>query len=74
MYYLLIVQNDSIPAVYKHETKEAVLAAFHQEMAYRHESRYSTVCAILDEKLSVIRQEEYHAPVPEPNAEPTEGE
>lgn len=72
MYYLLVTQNDSIPAVYSYETEEAVLAAFHQEMAYRHESRLSTICAILDNKLGIIRREEYHAPIQ--TAEPTEGE
>lgn len=72
MYYFLTIQNDSIPAIYKYETEEAVLAAFHQELAYRHESRFSTVCAILDDKLGIIRREEYHAPVQTP--EPTEGE
>lgn len=72
MYYLLIIQNDQIPAIYKHETEESVLAAFHQELAYRHESRFHTVCAILDDKLGIIRREEYTAPVSE-NTEPQEG-
>ena len=72
MYYLLTIQNESIPTIHKHETEESVLAAFHQEMAYRHESRFATICAILDDKLGIIRREEYHAPVQA--TEPTEGE
>ena len=72
MYYLLTIQNDSIPTVFAYESEDAVLAAFHQEMSYRHESRYSTICAILDEKLGIVRREEYHAPVPD-NTEPQEG-
>ena len=71
MYYLLIVQNDSIPAVYSYETEEEVLSAFHQELAYRHESRHHTICAILDKKLGIIRREEYEASEP---SEPSEGE
>lgn len=74
MYYLIKVQNDSIPAIASYDTIEAATAEFHQEMAYRHESRFSTKCLILDSNLMAIRSETYTAPVPEPNAEPTEGE
>lgn len=73
MYYLLTLQNDSIPSVRSYETEEDVAAAFHQELAYRHESRYSTICAILDDELGIIRREEYHVPVSNNTSEPTEG-
>lgn len=74
MYYLIKVQNDSIPAITGYNSLEDVNAAFHTEMAYRHETRFSTKCMILDSDLVVVRTEVYTAPVPEPNAEPTEGE
>lgn len=61
MYYLVTIQNNSIPSVYSYETEDEVAAAFHQELAYRHESRFHTVCAILDDKLGIIRREEYYA-------------
>ena len=63
MYYLIKVQNDSIPAIASYDTLEAVNAAFHEEMAYRHESRFSTKCMILDADLVVVRTEVYTAPV-----------
>lgn len=77
MYYVITIQNNTIPAIYSYETMEAALAYFHTELAYRHESRTSTRCMIVDSELSLIRQESYVAPVPdnteEPNEEPVEG-
>lgn len=76
MYYVITIQNDTTPAIYSYETMEAALAYFHTELAYRHESRTSTRCMIVDSELSLIRQESYVAPVVPPNVEPetTEGE
>lgn len=74
MYYLIIVQNNNIPAIFAYESYDAALAAFHTEMAYRAEGRTSTKCLILDSDLNTHMKESYTAPVPEPNAEPTEGE
>ena len=74
MYYLAIVQNDTANALYSYNTYEEALAAYHTELAYRAEGRRSTKCAILNGDLQMLRQETYVAPVPEPNAEPTEGE
>lgn len=74
MFYLVIVQNDEAQAIYRYTTYEEALAAYHTELAYRAEGRRSTKCAILDRDLNMLRQEVYTAPVPEPNAEPTEGE
>lgn len=74
MFYLAIVQNDETQALYRYSTYEDVLAAYHTELAYRAEGRKSTKCAILNGDLQMLRQETYTAPVPEPNAEPTEGE
>ena len=73
MYYLVIVQNNSIPAIFSYETYDAALAAFHTEMAYRHESRTTTKCAIVDNELVTLKRETYTAPVPDPNTEPAEG-
>lgn len=72
MYYLVIVQNDSIPAIYSYPTEEAALAAFHSELAYRAEGRTSTKCSILDSNLIAIRNESYVAPV-QAVEEPLEG-
>lgn len=71
MFYLVIVQNESIPAIYKYQTESEALAAYHTELAYRAEGRTSTKCSILDSNLIPLRNESYIA---EPNAEPTEGE
>ena len=63
MYYLAIIQNDSVATLYSYETYEAALAAFHSELAYRGEGRTSTKCAILNADLQLQRQETYVAPV-----------
>ena len=74
MFYLVIIQNNSTPAIFGYESYDAALAAFHTEMAYRAEGRTSTKCAIVNSELVTLIRETYTAPVPEPNAEPTEGE
>lgn len=77
MYYLAIVQNDETQALYRYNTYEDALAAYHTELAYRAEGRKSTKCAILNGDLKMLRQETYTAPVSdnteEPNEEPNEG-
>lgn len=73
MYIVITIQNDTIPAMHSYNTMEEALAYFHTELAYRHESRTSTRCMIVDSELSLIRQESYVAPVVPPNAEPVEG-
>lgn len=72
MFYLVIVQNDSIPAIYSYQSENEALAAFHSELAYRAEGRTSTKCSILDSNLVSLRNESYTAPVQV--TEPTEGE
>lgn len=75
MYYLAIIQNfGASNSLFPFNTFEEALARFHSELAYRHESRKQTVCSILNSEGQVLRNEVYTAPVPEPNAEPTEGE
>ena len=72
MYYLAIVQNDETQALYRYNTYEEALAAYHTELAYRAEGRRSTKCAILNSDLQMIRQETYTAQVSD-NTEPLEG-
>lgn len=73
MYIVLIMQNETTPAVYTFATENEALAYYHNELAYRHESRTSTKCAILDSTFQVLRCEEYRAPQIGPNEEPQEG-
>ena len=73
MYIVLIMQNETTPAVYTFATENEALAYYHNELAYRHESRTSTKCAILDSTFQILRCEEYRAPQIEPNEEPVGG-
>ena len=66
-FYLLIIQNDSTQAVYAYDSYSDALAAFHSELAYRHESRISTTCAILNKYLEILVKERW---VAESNPEP----
>lgn len=59
MYTVLIMQNDTTPAVYAFATENEALAYYHNELAYRAEGRVSTRCAILDPDFNLIRQETY---------------
>lgn len=65
MYYLAIVQNNETQALYRYNTYEEALAAYHTELAYRAEGRRSTKCAILNGDLQMLRQEIYTSPVSE---------
>lgn len=75
MYYLVIVQNSDIPAIFSYETHDAALARFHTELAYRHESRVSTKCLILNSDLAILESGSYiKETITEPNTEvPQEG-
>lgn len=59
MYFLVIIQNYSIPAIYSYQTKSEALSAFHTEQAYRNEARTSTVCILLDRKGNEIERDYY---------------
>lgn len=72
MYYLAIVQNDETQALYRYNTYEEALVAYHTELAYRAEGRKSTKCAILNGDLQMLRQETYIAPVSDNTEEPNE--
>lgn len=70
MYYLAIIQNfGESKALYSYNSYEEALAAYHTELAYRHESRKQTVCSILNADGQVLRNEVYTAPKA-PEAEP----
>ena len=71
MYLVLEMQNNTIPAVYTFNSYNEALAYYHNELAYRHESRTSTKCAILDMSFQPLMCEEYRADVA--NTEPVEG-
>lgn len=67
-YILLTIQNGSIPTLREYNSGEtsaenwnAVCAAFHQELAYRHESRTSTVCVIFNYDGNELKRDVYHA-------------
>lgn len=72
MYYVAIVQNDETQALYRYNTYEEALAAYHTELAYRAEGRKSTKCAILNGDLQMLRQETYIAPVSDNTEESNE--
>ena len=62
MFYLIIIQNKTTPAIYGYENYDAALSRFHTEMAYRAEDRTSTTCTIINEAGSVYKSEMYEKP------------
>lgn len=73
MYYLIIIQNNNTQAIYRYDSLDAAMAAYHTELAYRAEGRASTKCAILDSDMRIVRSEVYTAPVSDNTEEPNEG-
>lgn len=69
MYNLVIMQTntsgETSRAVYAYNDWDAVLSAFHSELAYRHESRKKTVCTILDENGVSVKNEVWERKVEE---------
>lgn len=61
MYYLITVQNGDTPSMLGYETHDAALAAFHNELGYRHESRTSTKCMIINDNLEMFERDNYIA-------------
>ena len=60
-YILLVIQNGSIPRMTTYDSWNAVTAAYHQELAYRHESRTKTVCVIFNYEGSELKRDVYIA-------------
>lgn len=65
MFYLVIVQNNAICAVYSYNNVDAALAAYHAELAYRNETREKTMCVILDDYGFTIQKEVWEKHVEE---------
>lgn len=61
MYQLAVRQNKSTNAFFSYPTLDAALSAFHNELAYRGESRTSTMCVILDEYGNTVKKEYWEA-------------
>lgn len=59
MYILLVIQNGTTPAMRTYDTWDAATAAYHQELAYRHESRTSTVCVLFNYEGVELRRDVY---------------
>ena len=57
MFYLVIVQNDSVQTVHVHQTLDSALSEYHSELAYRGDTRMKTMCAILNSIGELIRRE-----------------
>lgn len=64
LYFLLIVQNHAIPVIRTYNNWDSCIAAYYTELAYRHETRTSTVCEILDANLMELRRGEYPEAAP----------
>lgn len=64
LYFLLVVQNHSIPAVSTFNSWDRVLAAYYTELAYRDQERTHTLCEILDSDLTVLRREAWPESAP----------
>lgn len=57
MFYLAIIQNDTIAALYTYQTLDDALVTFHTELAYRGEGRNKTVCTILNRVGEAVRSD-----------------
>lgn len=64
LYFLLVVQNHSIPAVSTFNNWDRALAAYYTELAYRDQERTHTLCEILDSDLTVLRREAWPESAP----------
>jgi hypothetical protein len=56
-YYLVMIQNGNTQAIYEKASYDEALSAFHSELAYRAESRKSTMCMIIDGDGNVYKRE-----------------
>ena len=59
MYAVIVIQNGSIFASATYTDWNDAKARYHQELAYRHESRTSTMCMIIDSEGQVQLREKY---------------
>lgn len=69
MYILVCIQNGNIPLLKSYDSYNEALAEYHEELAYRHESRTSTMAMIIDQEGKILKREKYIADVAETNQE-----
>lgn len=62
MYYLIIIQNNNIPAIYAYENYDSALVVFHTELAWRGVDRTRTVVMIIDENGNTIVKDMWMRP------------
>lgn len=58
-YLFLVIQNHTTPNVQVKSSFDAALAAFHTELGYRHETRTSTICIIMDMNGNELMRDQY---------------
>ena len=56
-YFVTIIQNDSTCACFAYDNRADAMAKFHSEMAYRHESRTSTVCSVMNSNGDTVAKD-----------------
>lgn len=59
LYFLLIIQNRTTPVLRTYNDWDDCIAAYYTELGYRHESRTSTLCVILNADFMELRRGEY---------------
>lgn len=59
MFFVVIIQNNTVPAIFAYDNYDAALVRFHSEMAYRAEGRTATACTILDRVGNIHKQESW---------------
>ena len=63
-WYLIVIQNNSTLVSYTFENWNDLLARYHQELAYRHETRHSTICIVLSSTGQELKRDIYVAEEP----------
>lgn len=64
-YYLSIIQNKTVCAIYAYDSLDEALAQFHSELAYRTEGRDSTLCVIFNTIGTIIKKDVWERQVTE---------
>lgn len=59
-YYLVKIQNQETMGVFKYNSYDDALAAYHTELAYRGANRTDTLCVILGENGGTLLKERWH--------------
>lgn len=64
LYFLLIIQNNTTPVLRSFNDWDDCISAYYTELGYRHETRTSTLCVILDADFMELRRGEYPEAAP----------